>query len=189
MNINRAAGMLPEAEYQHSPNCNHRPDPEGIDLVVIHGISLPAGQFGGDTIHRLFLNQLDCRPPELESLKDLRVSAHLLIDRHGEMTQFVGFNQRAWHAGQSAWQGRGDCNDFSVGIELEGLDQVAYTPRQYDQLLRVVIALMQCYPAITLDRVVGHSDIAPERKSDPGPAFNWQAFRRRLMAARASLQC
>jgi AmpD protein len=188
MNINRVAGMLPGADYQQSPNCNHRPDPEGIDLIVIHGISLPAGQFGGDAIHQLFLNQLDCRPPELESLKDLRVSAHLLIDRHGEVTQFVGFHQRAWHAGQSIWQGRDDCNNYSVGIELEGMDCVAYTPRQYDQLLRVVIALMQCYPAITLDRVVGHSDIAPERKSDPGPAFNWQAFRRRVMTARASPQ-
>ncbi|MEL0082365.1 MAG: 1,6-anhydro-N-acetylmuramyl-L-alanine amidase AmpD, partial [Gammaproteobacteria bacterium] len=121
---------------------------------------------------------------ELSGLETLRVSAHLLIDRWGIVTQFVPFHRRAWHAGESAWAGRQGCNDYSIGIELEGADGVAYTPRQYDQLVAVVGALMRRYPAIDTDRVVGHADIAPGRKTDPGPAFNWSALHRRIERAR-----
>lgn len=149
-----------------------------ISLLVIHGISLPAGEFGGPWIERLFLGRLEAgMHPELADLVSLKVSAHLLIRRDGKIIQFVPFKRRAWHAGVSVFQDRPRCNDYSIGIELEGTDASPYADIQYARLIAVTRALMRAYPAITLDRVVGHCDIAPERKTDPGPAFDWSRLR------------
>jgi AmpD protein len=147
---------------------------------VVHGISLPPGEFGGEFVEALFLNQLDTRlHPSLASLQGVRVSPHLYIDRRGRVTQFVPFHLRAWHAGVSRWQGRERCNDFAVGVELEGTDMRAYTGRQYRSLTRVTRALLNHYPRLHAGAVVGHAEIAPGRKTDPGPAFEW----RRLLDA------
>jgi AmpD protein len=152
-----------------------------IDLLVIHNISLPAGQFGSGCIDQLFTNCLDCNAhPSFADLRGVEVSSHLLIDRQGELTQYVPFDQRAWHAGESCFNGRSGCNDFSIGIELEGTDYCPYTEQQYQSLARVVRQLMQNYPAITAANIVGHSDIAPGRKTDPGPAFDWSYFHQYL---------
>ena len=149
-----------------------------ISLLVIHGISLPAGEFGGPWIERLFLGRLEAgMHPELADLVSLKVSAHLLIRRDGKIIQFVSFKRRAWHAGVSVFQDRPRCNDYSIGIELEGTDASPYADIQYARLITVTRALMRAYPAITRDRVVGHCDIAPERKTDPGPAFDWSRLR------------
>jgi len=173
--------LLPGVTYLCSSNCNNRPTDTEINLIVLHGISLPAGEFGGGVIHELFLNRLDCSgSPLLASLRGIEVSAHLLIDRTGEVTQFVPFSRRAWHAGKSVWGEREACNDYSIGIEMEGADNFAYTPRQYDRLVETLIWLMRRYPQITPARVVGHFEVASGRKTDPGPAFNWAALRRRL---------
>lgn len=155
-----------------------------IDLLVIHGISLPPGKFGSDDIDRLFTNCLD--PMQHQAFADicqLRVSAHLLIRRDGELVQYVPMQQRAWHAGASQFQGRDRCNDFSIGVELEGTDDTLYDERQYARLLGLVRCLQAAYPGITEDRIVGHCDIAPGRKTDPGPAFDWARLRARLRAA------
>lgn len=160
-----------------SPNCDERPADTEIDLLVIHGISLPPGEFGGDAINALFTNQLDPKAhPAFHSIADLKVSAHILIRRDGEVIQYVPFKKRAWHAGESSFQGRTRCNDFSIGIELEGADTVPYEPIQYQRLAALTQVLMQFYPGITQQRIVGHSDIAPGRKTDPGAAFDWQHF-------------
>lgn len=157
-----------------SPNADPRPDPSAIELVVIHGISLPPGRFGGRHIHDLFLDCLDCSAdPSFESLRQVRVSAHLLLSRRGAVTQFVPFDRRAWHAGRSSWRGRTGCNDFAVGIELEGTDTRAYTASQYSRLRSVLRALLVRYPRLSPEAIVGHSEIAPGRKTDPGPAFDW----------------
>jgi len=149
-----------------------------IDLLVLHNISLPPGEFGGPWIDQLFLNRLDpAAHPYFAEIAHLRVSAHLLIRRDGSLTQYVPFHRRAWHAGVSSFQGREGCNDFSIGIELEGSDHQPFAPAQYEVLAPVVAALRSAYPAITPDRIVGHSDIAPGRKSDPGPCFDWQRLR------------
>ena len=162
-----------------SPNYNARPCE--IDLLVIHCISLPPGKFGGRYIRDLFLNQLDCQQhPYFTQLQDMQVSAHLVIDRHGVPTQFVSCDQRAWHAGQSTFAGRSGCNDFSIGIELEGTESEAYTPAQYQTLVALTQAIQTHYPAITNDRITGHEDIAPGRKTDPGPSFDWQHYRNLL---------
>ncbi len=167
-------GRLIEAHYICSPNQDARPPDTVIDLIVIHGISLPAGQFGGSAIDELFTNRLDANQhPDFQRIASLKVSAHLLIRRDGIIHQYVPFDQRAWHAGLSVFQGRERCNDFSIGIELEGTDEIPYADLQYQQLVRIVKTLMQYYPAITADRIVGHSDIAPGRKTDPGVAFDW----------------
>lgn len=156
-----------------SPNCNERPDPAEISLIVVHGISLPPEDFGGPWIDDLFCNRLDpSQHPYFETIAALTVSAHLLIRRDGEVVQYVPFNQRAWHAGQSCWQGRENCNDFSIGIELEGTDTLAYTDIQYEKLAELIHVLNQRYPA-SRQNVVGHSDIAPGRKTDPGESFDW----------------
>lgn len=174
-------GWLMRARRCPSPNCNARPARGDVDLLVIHNISLPPGQFGGPHIEALFTNCLDCRAdPAFIDLEGLRVSAHFLIRRDGEMLQFVSCLDRAWHAGRSCFQGREDCNDFSVGVELEGTDTLAYTDIQYRRLAALTHALQRRFPALTADRITGHSDIAPERKTDPGPAFDW-AYYRRLM--------
>lgn len=164
------------ARWCPSPNCNARPAGE-ISLLVIHNISLPPGRFGGGYIEALFSNQLDpAAHPFFAEIAGLEVSAHLLIDRQGQMTQFVPFDRRAWHAGRSCYRGRQACNDFSIGIELEGTDDTPYTDAQYRTLTAVTRALLACYPALDVGRIVGHSDIAPGRKTDPGPAFDWPRF-------------
>lgn len=157
-----------------SPNADARPPGAAIELVVVHNISLPPGRFGGGEIEALFCNELDCsRAPELEDLRGLRVSAHLLISRRGRITQFVPFDRRAWHAGASSWAGRPRCNDFAIGIELEGTDERSYTQSQYRQLGRVLAALLRAYPRLGIEQIVGHQEIAPGRKTDPGPSFDW----------------
>lgn len=169
-----SAGWLQSALHCRSDNCNERPPGMPVDLLVIHNISLPPGEFGGSHVRDLFTNCLDCQAhPALQELTGLRVSAHVFIDRSGVVTQFVSFLQRAWHAGESVFAGRSNCNDFSIGIELEGTDTLPYTAAQYAALAAVATALMSVYPGIVPARIVGHSDIAPQRKTDPGPAFDW----------------
>ncbi|MES0872913.1 1,6-anhydro-N-acetylmuramyl-L-alanine amidase AmpD [Sinimarinibacterium thermocellulolyticum] len=168
-------GWLAGARRLPSPNCDARPPRERISLLVIHGISLPPGVFGGPWIDALFRNRLDASAhPYFAEIASLRVSAHLLIRRDGRLTQYVPFSRRAWHAGVSRFGGRERCNDFSIGIELEGTDTQPYTTRQYRRLARVIAQIRARYPAITPSRIVGHSDIAPGRKTDPGPSFDWQ---------------
>lgn len=175
MHIDPETGLLHGVRQCPSPNYNARPDPADITLLVIHGISLPPEHFGSDDIDRFFTNCLDPgRHPYFQEICDLRVSSHLLIRRDGEIVQYVPFHQRAWHAGDSEFAGRRDCNDFSIGIELEGTDELPYEPGQYRQLQAVIRLLQQTYPAITRERIVGHCHIAPQRKTDPGPAFDWQ---------------
>jgi AmpD protein len=175
------SGWLQGACWLPSPNYDPRPSECGIDLLVIHNISLPAGVFGGPWIERLFLNQLASAPyPELVALSSLRVSAHFLIRRQGQLIQFVDIYQRAWHAGQSYFQDRERCNDFSIGIELEGTDTCAYETIQYQVLTRLTQVLFARCPEMGIDRIVGHCDIAPQRKTDPGPAFDWVLYRQLL---------
>jgi len=173
-----AAGRVDAARYLASPNCDDRPPGEAITLLVIHNISLPPGEFGGDGILRLFANELDCTAhPYYRSLAGLRVSAHFLIRRSGELLQFVPCAKRAWHAGTSWWRGRSRCNDFSIGIELEGTDDTPYAESQYRVLPQLVRALQLAYPIVD---IAGHRDIAPERKTDPGPSFDWPRFWRSI---------
>jgi AmpD protein len=173
-----AAGRLPGVRWVPSPNCDARPAGEAVVLVVLHGISLPPGRFGGDAVERLFTNTLDpAAHPYFESLRDLRVSAHFLVRRGGRIVQFVACRDRAWHAGASRWRERERCNDFSVGVEMEGADDIPYTGAQYRATAKLVAALARRYP---IAEVVGHSDIAPGRKTDPGPAFDWPRFRAAL---------
>ncbi|MEP4147338.1 MAG: 1,6-anhydro-N-acetylmuramyl-L-alanine amidase AmpD [Halioglobus sp.] len=171
------AGWLAEARRVPSDNFEPRPVGSQPELLVIHNISLPPGQFGGDCIERFFSNCLDWDAhPFFDEIRDVKVSSHLLIQRAGEVVQFVSFDDRAWHAGVSHYQGRDNCNDFSIGIELEGTDELPYTGQQYDTLQRVSLALFEAYPALSAQRVAGHCDIAPGRKTDPGPAFDWQRY-------------
>jgi AmpD protein len=171
-------GWLDTARRLPSPHCDDRPDPSDVSLLVIHNISLPPKVFGGPWIQDLFLGRLEAAAhPFFGTVAHLRVSAHLLIRRNGDLEQFVPFHRRAWHAGQSVFAGRDACNDFSVGIEMEGADDVPYTELQYQRLADVTRVLMARFPAITTERITGHSDIAPARKTDPGPAFDWQRFR------------
>ncbi len=181
MRIDPAMGLLEGARYRPSPNCDDRPAGSNVDLIVVHGISLPPGEFGGPWIDALFLNRLDpAAHPYFQGIAHLRVSAHLLIRRDGELAQYVPFQRRAWHAGESIYAGRSHCNDFSVGIELEGADHLPYDDRQYPRLAAIIQALRDAYPAITPERLIGHADIAPGRKTDPGPAFDWDRLRRLL---------
>ena len=173
------------ARRQPSPNCSERPQGEAPSLLVIHNISLPPGRFGGPWIDDLFCNRLDCEVHEFfQEIRDLRVSSHLLIRRGGEIVQYVPFHLKAWHAGKSSFLGREECNEFSVGIELEGCDYRPFTDTQYRVLQNVTLALMRHYPAITPERIVGHSDIAPGRKTDPGPMFDWRRYLRSLVRRR-----
>jgi N-acetyl-anhydromuramoyl-L-alanine amidase len=167
------------ARRTHPPNQDARPIPASeIDLLVIHSISLPPGTFGGAYIEKFFCNQLDRDAhPYFQEISNLRVSAHLLIYRSGEKVQFVPFDRRAWHAGESQFQGRSSCNDFSVGIELEGTDQTPYTDTQYVKLVEVTQSLFRSYPRLLPERIVGHGDIAPGRKTDPGASFDWTRYR------------
>lgn len=173
--------LLTGAVYLPSPHCDQRPDNCTIDTVVIHGISLPPGQFATGSIEKFFCGQLDfTKHPYFKTISDLRVSAHLLINRAGDVTQFVPFSKRAWHAGKSIFKGRESCNDFSIGIELEGTDDMPYEKNQYKSLASVITILMKTYPAIKREHIVGHVDIAPGRKTDPGPNFDW-AYLNRLL--------
>ena len=176
--IDLATHRLNNTKFVASPNFNDRPLGEEISLLVIHSISLPPAEFGNGYIEQFFTNRL--KPdlhPYFEEICDLTVSAHIVIARNGDITQYVAFDKRAWHAGQSCFNGRSHCNDFSIGVELEGFDTVPYTEEQYAALNQLVAALIQVYPHITAERIVGHSDIAPGRKTDPGPYFDWQRFR------------
>ena len=176
--VETAAGLwLPGARATLSPNCDQRPAETSVDLLVIHNISLPAGSFGGPWIEALFLNRLPRhRHPDFASIADLRVSAHLLIRRDGGLVQFVPLEMRAWHAGVSRFEGRERCNDFSIGIELEGTDDQPYTDAQYQRLIETTRRIQALFPAITPARITGHCHIAPERKTDPGPAFDWDRY-------------
>ncbi len=172
------------ARYLESPNCDARPPGSVVDLIVVHGISLPPGGFGGPWIDQLFTNVLESDAhPYFATITTLKVSSHLLVRRDGELTQYVRFTDRAWHAGQSSHAGREACNDFSIGIELEGADTVPYEDAQYRVLANVVAALCSAYATLSTERVVGHSDIAPGRKTDPGTAFDWMRARRLISLA------
>lgn len=175
MHVDPVTGLLDAARHWPSPNRDPRPDPHDVSLAVIHGISLPPGEFGGDAIDRLFTNTLDPDAhPFYREIAGLRVSAHLLIRRDGDIVQYVPFHERAWHAGSSRWRGREACNDFAVGIELEGTDDVPYEAAQYRRLAGVVTALATAYPRFDRRCLAGHCDVAPGRKTDPGPAFDWR---------------
>ena len=172
------AGRVGGARWVPSPNFNERPAGEAVDLLVIHNISLPPAVFGGDYIEQFFQNRLDpAAHPYFTEIANLQVSAHLLIRRCGEVVQFVNLDQRAWHAGVSCFDGRDACNDFSIGIELEGTDQHPFSDAQYESLAAVTRAICRAYPCISAQRITGHSDIAPGRKTDPGPCFDWQRFK------------
>jgi AmpD protein len=164
-------------------HCDARPKPDDVSLLVIHNISLPPNQFGGEHIEAFFCGKLDKNiHPYFSEIAEMRVSAHCLIKRNGEIIQFVPFTKRAWHAGKSSFQGRSICNDYSIGIELEGADHIAYTDVQYASLVKLSHHLMAVFPQIKLSRIVGHCDIAPIRKTDPGPMFDWSFYRQRLVA-------
>jgi N-acetyl-anhydromuramoyl-L-alanine amidase len=183
--IDRVSGWLEGVRKVESPNSDDRPAGTQLDLIVVHGISLPPGRFGDGWIDRFFLNELPAAAdPYFATIADLKVSAHVLVERDGALTQFVSFNRRAWHAGRSAHCGRTGCNDFSVGIELEGTDELPYESEQYETLAKVIRALRGAYPSLQAGDVVGHSHIAPGRKTDPGPSFDWPRLRR-LLDARA----
>jgi AmpD protein len=184
MKIDPATGLLAGVAQVLSPHCDARPAGVRPELLVVHGISLPPGEFGGPWIHRLFTGTL---PPDahpfFRTIATQRVSAHALIRRTGQIVQYVPFGERAWHAGQSAWQGRTGCNDFSIGVELEGTDDTPYTDAQYQALAELTAALLAAYPSLSKQAVVGHSDVSPDRKTDPGPSFEWLRLRTALEAA------
>ncbi len=171
--------ILLNATQVPSSNFDARPlGASDISLLVIHNISLPPGVFGGPYVENLFLNRLDPKAhPFFETIFQRKFSSHLFIRRDGQVIQFVSFDQRAWHAGVSEFNGRPICNDYSIGIEVEGTDDLPFEAPQYDSLQKCTMALMQSYPAILQDRIVGHQDIAPDRKTDPGPHFDWIRFR------------
>jgi AmpD protein len=170
-----------DARHVPSPNCDARPNGMQADLIVVHGISMPPGEFGGPWIDRMFTNTLPREyHPFFEEVAALTVSSHLLIRRDGERVQYVPFHERAWHAGVSSYEGRERCNDFSIGIELEGTDVDPYEPAQYRVLAATIRALCDAYPTLSIERVTGHSDIAPGRKWDPGQRFDWPRLRAML---------
>jgi AmpD protein len=178
MRVDVSTGLLVGVKQVLSPHFDARPAGVAPDLIVLHGISLPPGEFGGPWIARLFTGSL---PPDVHpyfaGIASTRVSAHVLIRRDGEPVQFVPFGERAWHAGKSSWQGREACNDYSIGIECEGTDDLPYEDAQYAALRALLPGLLEVYPRITPDRIVGHSDVAPGRKTDPGTAFDWARIR------------
>lgn len=181
LRIDPASGLASGVPYLPSPHCDERPPGTTIDLLVIHAISLPAGEYGGPDVPALFCGTLDCaRRADYAELAGLRVSAHFFIRRDGQVMQFVPAQRRAWHAGMSRFAGRERCNDFSLGIELEGSDDDAFTPHQYTALTALTRALRVAFPAIRAEGIVGHSDIAPGRKTDPGPHFDWARYRAAL---------
>tara|TARA_B100001750_G_C15405453_1_gene544903 strand:- start:138 stop:752 length:615 start_codon:yes stop_codon:yes gene_type:complete len=172
--VNLATGLLSSALQVPSPNQDARPQGIKPELILIHSISLPPGEFGGSAVKSLFTNSLDWTAhPYYTQIKGLLVSTHLFIPRQGQVVQFVPLNRRAWHAGKSSFQGREFCNDFSIGIELEGTDEVPYTDEQYNRLTLIVDAIFDAYPEISIRKIAGHCDVSPGRKTDPGPAFDW----------------
>jgi len=181
MKLSTEGAWLVEARRVLSPNCDARPSGYDISLIVVHGISLPPGEYGGAWIDDFFTNRLDVSAhPYFAEIEEMRVSSHLLIRRDGELVQYVPFTDRAWHAGKSRYRNRDACNDFAIGIELEGCDDEPYEDVQYRQLAEVSVLLRDRFPDIGEKDVVGHSDIAPGRKTDPGPAFDWDRLRRQL---------
>ncbi len=186
MQLDPATGWCYGVSHCPSPHCNERPAAE-VSLLVLHNISLPPGQFGTGKVQEFFTRGLNASEhPYFATIAELRVSAHFFIERDGQVSQFVSCLQRAWHAGISSFAGRENCNDFSLGIELEGTDDLPYSDAQYDALVVLVKQLLATYPALNVERICGHSDIAPGRKSDPGPAFDWQRLRTALLAAQAA---
>ncbi|NWO05521.1 MAG: 1,6-anhydro-N-acetylmuramyl-L-alanine amidase AmpD [Alteromonadaceae bacterium] len=180
----RETGRFAGARWCPSPNFGQRPEGATISLLVVHNISLPPGQFGGSHIEDFFCNRLQAdQHPYFATIAPLQVSAHALIRRDGSVVQFVSCLDRAWHAGRSSFLGEEECNDFSIGIELEGADDVPYTPEQYAVLARLARQVMAAWPAVTPERITGHCDIAPGRKTDPGPAFSWSRFHDVLLDA------
>lgn len=185
LHIEPATGLLAGVRQVLSPHFDARPKDAAPELIVVHGISLPAGEFGGPWIDRLFAGDLPADAhPSFHDTAALRVSAHAVIRRDGAITQYVPFVMRAWHAGLSEYQGRSGCNDFSIGIELEGTDAIPYTDAQYESLAALVAALLATYPTLSPARIAGHSDIAPGRKTDPGSSFDWRRWRKMLEADR-----
>lgn len=175
--------------WQPSPHAGARPEGTQIDLIVLHAISLPDGCFDPGPVHDFFLGRLDTRrDPGLAGLEGVRVSAHFVIDRRGGLTQFVACSDRAWHAGVSSWEGRENCNDFSIGIELIGDERVPFTGAQYRECARLCRSLMVRFPQITRSRIVGHQDVAPGRKWDPGRQWDWGHFHRSLSHIRHLLE-
>ena len=176
-------GWLDTAEHIPSPNFNERPSECSVSLLVIHNISLPPAEFGNGCVEQFFQN---CLPwdqhPYFQSIKGLEVSSHFFIRRDGCIVQFVSCNDRAWHAGQSSFEGRDQCNDFSIGIELEGTDDLAYESSQYASLVQLTSVLQDAYPLISHQRIAGHCDIAPGRKTDPGESFDWDLYFKQLNA-------
>ena len=191
MEICSTSGLLDEACNLHSPNHDDRPDGSLISLIVIHNISLPPDQFGSDHINQLFTNCLCVDDdPFFAEISHLRVSSHILIRRDGEIIQYVPFHKRAWHAGVSSFRGREACNDFSIGIELEGTDTTPFCDVQYTVLIELIKALQSEYPSLGKDLITGHQHIAPGRKTDPGPHFDWKGLSESLgvsLPANASL--
>ena len=176
--IDAATGLIAGVRQVLSMHCDERPADMAPTLLVVHGISLPPNEFGGPWIDRLFTGTLPWDAhPYFKQIEGLRASAHVLIRRDGQIVQYVPFQLRAWHAGKSAYQGRAGCNDFSIGIELEGSDEAPYTDPQYQQLAALAATLLQSYPSLSAQAIVGHSDVAPGRKTDPGPSFDWPRFR------------
>jgi len=177
MQIDATSGLIQGASYVASPNCDARPAGAPIDILVIHSISLPPGRFGGRGIEQLFSNALNPDDhPYYREIQNLKVSTHVLIRRNGQLVQFVPLHQRAWHAGLSYCEGRSRINDFSIGVELEGADDLPFEEAQYESLTKLTRVLRQAYPAITPERIYGHCDIAPGRKTDPGPTFDWKRY-------------
>lgn len=173
---------LDAAKFLASPNCDERHGGVNVDVVVLHCISLPEGQFGTGLPQNLFMNCIDfVKYPELIELKDVRVSAHVVIGRGGTIEQFVPFDKRAWHAGESSWQNRIDLNSSSIGIELEGTDSTEFEDAQYDSLIEVLKSLFRCYPSLSLSGLIAHSEIAPQRKTDPGSKFEWRRVFKSLL--------
>jgi AmpD protein len=186
--IDTATGLLRSARQVTTPNSDDRPEGVTPDLIVIHGISLPPGEFGGPWIDRLFTNTLPADAhPYFAAIAERKLSSHLLIRRAGDIVQYVPFHRRAWHAGVSSYCGREKCNDFSIGIELEGTDDTPYEPAQYRALTTVILQLCNTYPSLSPQRIAGHSDIAPGRKSDPGEGFDWARLRALLRAGSVPL--
>ncbi len=185
LNIDPEQSIVSDAKYIHSPNYDLRPENTEVDLLVIHGISLPPSEFlleSGQYITDLFTNNLDPnKHPYFQGIYKLQVSCHCLIRRTGELIQYVPFKYRAWHAGESSFKERINCNDFSIGIELEGSDDLPYTTEQYQKLIPLINAIRKIYNKITLDNIVGHSHIAPNRKTDPGNYFDWEMLRKALI--------
>lgn len=178
MKYDAETGLVAGARLVESPNFDQRPDASGIDTIVIHAISLPPGEFGGDAIEQFFCNKLDhASHPYFEEIEGVCVSAHLLITREGELVQFVPLHQRAWHAGKSECRGRKEVNDFSIGIELEGCDEKPFEDVQYRKLVEVTRMLTTVFAGLSLQHIYGHCDVAPGRKTDPGPHFDWQYYR------------